>query len=220
MLVWQDMPSMNSGRTVTAADQQEFTGELHAMIDQHRNHPSIIMWVPFNEGWGEFSPADIASEIKSWDPTRLVDVDSGQNVCCHSLPDPHAGDVYDNHTYVGPGVVTPTDSRAVADGEFGGLGLNVPGHTWFGFGSSYETETSAAQLTDRYVQLLGQVQQLEEGCGLSGAIYTQPYDVEGELNGLQTYDRVLKVDLNRVRAANQAVLAAAQHTGSASCPAG
>ena len=220
MLVWQDMPSMNPGAPVSAADQQEFTSELQTMIDQHRDHPSIIMWEPFNEGWGEFNPAQVASQVKSWDPSRLVDVDSGQN-CCASLPDPHAGDVYDNHAYVGPGVVKPTDTRAVTDGEFGGLGLNVPGHTWFGSGFAYEMESSATQLTDRYVQLLGQVQQLEQGCGLSAAIYTQPSDVEGELNGLQTYDRqVLKVDPSRVRAANQAVLAAAQQTGSGSCPAG
>ncbi|MGC9665097.1 LamG-like jellyroll fold domain-containing protein [Planosporangium sp. 12N6] len=210
LLVWQDMPAMNPdrGTPLTAADRAEFEAELHTMIDQHRSHPAITMWVPFNEGWGEYDPARIANQVKTWDPSRLVNADSGQN-CCASLPDPHAGDIYDNHNYPEPGHPVPTDHRAVVDGEFGGLGLKVPGHMWFGGGFAYEMTDTATRLTDRYVQLSKDLESCVR-CGLSGSIYTQPYDVEGEINGLMTYDRrVLKVDAGRVRAANAAVLAAA-----------
>jgi beta-galactosidase/beta-glucuronidase len=219
LLVWQDMPSMEPGQPVSAADRTQFETELRALIDQHKSHPSIVMWVPFNEGWGEYDTARIADQVKAWDPSRPVNANSGMN-CCLSLPDTGAGDVYDNHTYVGPGVVTPTDHRAVVDGEFGGLGLNVLGHTWAGFGFAYETESSAAQLNDRYVELLEQVRDLEIRCGLSGAIYTQPYDVEMELNGLLTYDReVVKVDARRVREVNRSVLDAADDLQPGACPA-
>jgi hypothetical protein len=210
LIVWQDMPAMNPdrGTPLTAADKAEFESELHTMIDQHRSHPSITTWIPFNEGWGEYDPARVATEVKGWDPSRLVNADSGQN-CCASLPDPHTGDIYDNHNYPDPGRPGITDNRAIVDGEYGGLGLKVPGHMWFGGGFAYEMENSSQQLTDRYV---GMDKQLEAciRCGLSGSIYTQPYDVEGEINGLMTYDRrVMKVDAGRVRAANLAVLAAA-----------
>jgi Concanavalin A-like lectin/glucanases superfamily/PA14 domain/Glycosyl hydrolases family 2, sugar binding domain/Glycosyl hydrolases family 2/Glycosyl hydrolases family 2, TIM barrel domain len=213
LLVWQDMPATDPGRTPDAADRAAFEDQLHTMVDQHRGHPSIIVWVPFNEGWGEYDPARIADAVKAWDPSRLVNVDSGQN-CCVSLPDPHRGDIYDDHTYVGPGHPLPGDGRAVVDGEFGGLGLRVPGHMWFGGGFAYEMTGSAQQLTDRYVRLTTEVKRCEVECGLSGSIYTQPYDVEGEINGLLTYDRrVVKVDADRVRAANAAVLAAATDVG-------
>jgi hypothetical protein len=209
LLVWQDMPATNPDKTPGAADKAAFEDQLHTMIEQHLSHPSIVMWIPFNEGWGEYDPARIADEVKAWDPSRLVNEESGQN-CCASLPDPHHGDIYDDHTYVGPGHPLPTDSRAVVDGEFGGLGLPVAGHMWFGGGFAYEMEHSPQQLTDRYVQLTTEVRRCELRCALSGSIYTQPTDVEGELNGLMTYDRrVLKVDAPRVRAVNESVLAAA-----------
>jgi len=209
LLVWQDMPATDPGKTPTEADKAAFEDQLHTMIEQHWSHPSITVWIPFNEGWGEYDPARIADQVKAWDPSRLVNEDSGQN-CCASLPDPHHGDIYDDHTYVGPGHPLPTGDRAVVDGEFGGLGLKVPGHMWFGNGFAYEMENSAGQLTDRYVQLTTEVRRCELRCGLSGSIYTQPTDVEGELNGLLTYDRrVLKVDAARVGAVNASVLAAA-----------
>jgi hypothetical protein len=157
---------------------------------------------------GASGRARVATEVKASDPSRLVNADSGQN-CCISLPDPHTGDIYDNHNYPAPGHPIPTDHRAVVDGEFGGLGLKVPGHMWFGGGFAYEMENSSKQLTDRYVQFDKELESCIQ-CGLSGSIYTQPYDVDGEINGLMTYDRrVLKVDAGRIRAANAAVLAAA-----------
>ena len=224
LMVWQDMPALPRppGRP---ADGREFETELHRIIDQLSGHPSIVMWVLFNEGWGEYDPARITGEVKAWDPSRLVDADSGQN-CCASLGSPGNSDVYDIHSYSDPRYPTassgrtPTAGQAIVLGEFGGLGLVVPGHSrsdrWF----SYEPEPSAAQLTRHYVQELLEVRALETSCGLSGAIYTELFDVQAELDGLETYDRaVLKVDPAWILAANRSVLAAASGPlGSGGCP--
>jgi hypothetical protein len=219
LIVWQDMPSMDPGRPVTAADKVEFESQLHTMIDQHRSHPSITTWVPFNEGWAEYEPSRVTAAVKAWDPSRLVNTDSGQN-CCASLPDEHAGDIYDDHTYPGPGHPSFSDGRAIVDGEFGGLGLKIAGHMWFGGGFAYEMETSKEQLTSRYVQLDEDLVSCVP-CGLSASVYTQPVDVEGEINGLATYDRrVMKVDPARVRAANLAVRAAAGDLSDPAPPSG
>ena len=208
LLVWQDMPAMPTGKQPTPAAQREFEKELRQMIDQHRSHPSIVMWIPFNEGWGEYEPARIAATVKGWDPSRLVDNNSGSNCCGY---DGGNGDVTDYHNYVGPGPEpAPDDVRAAVIGEFGGLGLKVPGHEWDpGNGFAYEMEPDAQTLSDRYVDLLQRTRQLEVRCGLSAAIYTQPYDVEHELNGLMTYDRkVMKPDAGRVQNVNRAVISA------------
>lgn len=210
LIVWQDMPAMPTGKQPTPADQQEFEKELRGMIDQHRSFTSVVMWVPFNEGWGAYDTTRIANMVKSWDPSRLVDEMSGSNVCGCGGSD---GDVLDLHNYVGPEPAPePGDGRAGVIGEFGGLGLHVEGHEWDSTrddGFAYEMEPDAQTLTDRYVELLQRVRQLEVRCGLSAAIYTQPTDVEDELNGLFTYDRkVLKPDAGRVRNINEAVIAA------------
>ncbi len=209
LMVWQDMPAMNIAPPAPGA-QAEFTGELHAMIDQHKDHPSIIGWIPFNEGWAEFDPAGVTTEVKAWDPSRLVDTDSGIN-CCLSLPDNGEGDVYDNHTYVGPGSPPAQTNRIAIDGEYGGLGLIVPGHMWPGTPFSYEMEPDSATLTSRYVGLAQRLRQAEDICGVSAGVYTASTDVENEADGLYTYDReVDKVNATQVRAANVAVEADAQ----------
>ena len=93
------------------------------MIDGRGNHPCIVMWVPFNEGWGQFDTQRIVGLVRKHDPTRLVDCASGWN-------DMHVGDVHDIHVYPGPGSPDPEEKRAAVLGEFGGLGLGVDGHTW------------------------------------------------------------------------------------------
>jgi hypothetical protein len=204
LLVWQDMPAMNLVPPSPDA-QTEYLSELHSMIDQHKSETSIIGWIPFNEGWGEFSPVDVTADVKAWDPTRLVDTDSGVN-CCLSLPDSGEGDVYDNHAYVGPGAPPAQTNRIAIDGEYGGLGLEVPDHLWPGPPQAYEMEPDSATLTRRYVELSDKLLQVQDSCGISGGIYTQITDVENEVNGLYTYDRqVEKVDGPQVRTANLAV---------------
>jgi hypothetical protein len=205
LLVWQDMPSGDQSvadgkpdlvRTPESARQYEL--ELKRMIDGRYNHPSIILWVVFNEGWGQFDTPRITEWTKRYDPTRLVDCASGWN--------DHAGvgDVHDIHVYPGPGAPPVEKKRAAVLGEFGGLGLGVDGHTWANKNWSYQGTSSQAELTRKYENLLRRAYKLHDEAGLCAAIYTQITDVETEINGLLTYDRaVVKVDLERAAAANR-----------------
>ncbi|WP_030901682.1 glycoside hydrolase family 2 [Streptomyces sp. NRRL F-5126] len=214
LLVWQDMPAM-SRTPDTAAQRTEYEHEMKQMIDQHISHPSVIMWVTFNEGWGQYDVGRIAQQAKSWDPTRLVNNMSGVNLGT----DGGAGDIIDEHGYPSPALPpSPDGKRALVSGEYGGLGLAVPGHSW-AVQQSYVDVDSAAY-TDDYLEKLGEVRKL--ACqGDNGAVYTQITDVEGELNGLMTYDRkVVKPDVKRVRAAQQALIRDASQPTVAGCPAG
>jgi len=200
MLVWQDMPSgyptgAKDDARRDASAQADFETELKNMIDTHRNHPSIIMWVLFNEGWGQYDTERLTDWIKKHDPSRLVDNASGWT-------DKKVGDVIDMHNYPGPGSPQPELARAAVLGEFGGLGLPVEGHMWQAKGWSYQGYKSPEDLTKAQVQLFSRLHQLIGSAGLSAAIYTQTTDVEGELNGLMTYDRAaLKPDRAAFRAA-------------------
>ncbi|WP_346044204.1 LamG-like jellyroll fold domain-containing protein [Actinomadura chokoriensis] len=222
LLVWQDMPAMFGGHTPSADDKKQFEDEMHAMVRQHDGHPSVVMWVPFNEGWGEYEPGRIADLVKSWDPSRLVNADSGVN-CCDSLPDNGEGDIYDDHTYVGPGSPPlPSGRRASVAGEYGGLGLKVDGHMFDPAGSfAYEMTPDSSALTRRYTEVQDKVRTLVVKCGLSGSVYTQITDVEKEVNGLYTYDRQqLKMDAAQVRKANEAVIGATPSSGGGDRPPG
>ncbi|MGW4489051.1 glycoside hydrolase family 2 protein [Amycolatopsis sp. NPDC004368] len=215
LLVWQDMPSLVvsfDGPPGPAPDpvpegKERFEAELREMVRQLRNVPSIIAWVPFNEGWGEFDTARIADLVKELDPTRLVAANSGVN-CCFSRPDVGAGDIYDDHTYVGPGAPRVQDHRALVDGEYGGLGLVLDDHRWPGPPNAYEMTADADQLTHRYSEISTRLESLIGELGLSGAVYTQTTDVENEVNGLLTYDRrVTKLDAETAALRNRAVIA-------------
>jgi Glycosyl hydrolases family 2, sugar binding domain/Glycosyl hydrolases family 2, TIM barrel domain/Glycosyl hydrolases family 2 len=197
LLVWQDMPSTSLRGTRPADSAEQFELELRRLVDGRRNHPSIVMWVPFNEGWGQYDTPRIVQWLKSYDPSRLVNNASGWT-------DNGVGDVNDVHRYPGPGSPKPETSRAAVLGEFGGLGLPLESHTWQAQANwSYRGFTTPATLTDAYVGLLDRVHLLIGTPGLSAAVYTQTTDVEIEVNGLMTYDRaVIKPDVARVRAAN------------------
>jgi hypothetical protein len=179
MLVWQDMPSAdNKG----AEAEANFQRELTAVIDALRNHPSIVMWVPFNEGWGQHATEKYVAWLKSYDPTRLVNNTSGWT-------DAKVGDVADHHSYPGPAMPPLEAVRAAVLGEFGGLGLPTDGHTWLDKGNwGYRSFTTLDEMNAAYRDLLAQLR-LHEGDGLSSAIYTQTTDVEIEVNGVMTYDR-------------------------------
>ena len=193
LLVWQDMPSGDSGRD--QASKANFRRELQAMIDARRNHPGIIVWVPFNEGWGQHDTCDIAAWIKEYDPSRLVNEASGWT-------DNGCGDLSDMHNYPGPGMRPVEERRACVLGEFGGLGLPLAGHTWQAEKNwGYVAFSDRESLTDAYVNLLARLRPLVSR-GLCAAVYTQTSDVEIEVNGLMTYDReVAKVDVERAAAA-------------------
>jgi hypothetical protein len=204
LLVWQDMPSGDKyigGKdpdiTRSPESAKEFEQELTALVQGRGNHPCIVMWVPYNEGWGQWDTARIVDMIKKLDPTRLVDNTSGWS-------DRGVGDVNDMHMYPGPGSPQPEANRAAVLGEFGGLGLPVRGHTWQGEKNwGYRSFTNAESLTTAYIDLVAKLFPLIDEKGLSAAVYTQTTDVEIEVNGLMTYDRALvKMDLNRVAEAN------------------
>jgi hypothetical protein len=193
MLVWQDMPSANNA---TAEGRREFERELSTMIGALKGHPSIVTWVVFNEGWGQYDTERLTATVKHLDPTRLVSNASGWT-------DAKVGDIVDMHAYPGPDAPPSDPKRASVLGEFGGLGLAVPGHTWREKTWGYQGVADSKELTDRYVELMRDVWMLEHERGLCAAIYTQITDVETECNGLATYDRaIVKVDAARVAAAN------------------
>jgi hypothetical protein len=191
LLVWQDMPSSADGHIAPGKGEgkrppqtvETFERELKALIDTHRNSPSIVMWVPFNEGWGQFDTVRIAKLVKDCDPTRLVNCASGWN-------DFPAGDVHDIHVYPGPASPNPEEHRAAVLGEYGGLGLPLKGHTWQGEKNwGYRSFTNVKDLTEAYLNLTARLRPLVGTPGLSAAVYTQTTDVEIEVNGLLTYDR-------------------------------
>ncbi len=201
LLVWQDMPSggvPSRGQLIppnakedakfTDDEKKQFRKELKAMIDHLRFFPSIVVWVPFNEGWGQHDTNDILKWVKEYDPTRLVNGPSG-------WADRGYGDMKDMHNYPGPGMFPVMPDRASVLGEFGGLGLPLKGHLWKDTDNwGYRTFKTTEELRDNYRLLMRRLHALI-GKGLSAAVYTQTTDVEVEVNGLMTYDReVIKLD--------------------------
>jgi hypothetical protein len=179
LLVWQDMPGSGNN---TPAQKQQFEVELKQMVATHANHPSIIMWVVFNEGWGQYDTERLTETVKQWDPSRLVNNASGWT-------DKNVGDVLDHHTYPVPGGSKPTAKRATVVGEYGGLGYNLKGHMWVDSGWGYQTFNDEESLNARYEEITGVLLQRAQDPGISAGVYTQTSDIEVENNGLMTYDR-------------------------------
>ena len=222
LLVWQDMPSGGGGKLGTrggadgvpasAEKARQFEAELRALVDTHRNHPSIIQWIVFNEGWGQYDTVRLTEWVKHLDPSRLVCDASGWT-------DRKAGDIIDRHSYPGPSSPSPEAARAAVLGEFGGLGLGLQGHRWVDSNWGYRPAADTQSLTSEYLELWKKVQQLRDEKGLSAAVYTQLTDVETECNGLLTYDRaVVKVDAGQSFAALVHGQFPPEPTGKASVP--
>ena len=206
VLVWQDMPcalagggANKDGATgvwrdgVRASDEAnaQFETELKAMIEQRGNHPSIIVWVVFNEGWGQYDTLRLTKVVKDLDSSRLVNSATGGH-------DMFCGDFTDIHVYTGPACPKADPARVSALGEFGGIGLATAGHTWVEAAWGYRTVGDSAALTASYIDVWRKVWQLKDSDGLSAVVYTQTSDVEAECNGLLTYDReVVKVDIKQ-----------------------
>jgi len=205
ILVWQDMPSAVSHPDDGESDQyvssrshselvkkpdsaKRFETELRAMINGLYNHPSIVMWVVFNEGWGQYDTCRLSNWVSRLDPGRIVNASSGW-----VLRD--CGDVYDIHTYdTVPRTPPHRQGQAVVVGEYGGIGYALEDHLWNpemrNWG--YQKYGSTSELINAYrVKFREIVRQVRE-IGISGAVYTQTSDVEGEVNGLLTYDRKIK----------------------------
>ena len=206
LLVWQDMPSgdryigyIDDDIVRAPESKTEYYQEFQAIIEGLYNHPSIVMWVPFNEGWGQFDTAEVAKWVKEKDPSRLANPTSG-------WVDRNVGDVHDMHNYPGPGMFPVGNDRASVLGEFGGLGWPIEGHCWLDKKNwGYRSFTDQAALRESYAGLVARLRPLI-GSGLSAAVYTQTTDVEIEVNGLMTYDRELvKMDAEWLAKTNSTV---------------
>lgn len=211
ILVWQDMPNggpspewqnnryFNGAEAErTARSEEQFRREWKEIIDQLYNHPSVVMWVPFNEAWGQFKTAEIARWTKDYDSTRIVNAASGGNFY------PDAGEVLDIHSYPHPRFYLFDIGRVNVIGEYGGIGLPLEGHLWQPDRNwGYVRFKNAGEVTDEYIRYAEMLERLiPTGC--SGAVYTQTTDVEIEVNGLMTYDRKrMKVDERRLREVNR-----------------
>ncbi|HPT11883.1 MAG TPA: glycoside hydrolase family 2 TIM barrel-domain containing protein [Bacteroidales bacterium] len=202
ILVWQDMPSAEgyiSGDMPdlqkSVEDSSQFAFELQRLIETRYNNPSVIMWVIFNEGWGQFKTADITLLASRLDTTRLINSASGWT-------DRGTGDISDVHHYPDPVAPKAEEKRAIVLGEFGGLGLPVNGHTWEKKNWGYRNMRDSLQLLSRFTDFYSTVRGLVKNNGLSATIYTQTTDVETETNGLLTYDRAVnKMGSENVRKA-------------------
>lgn len=222
MLVWQDMPSIGvytnpsdwsqgedyygSGKDYvsTCCQKENYYKEWAEIIAHNKKFQSIVVWVPFNEGWGQFDTQKAVDFTRNLDPTRLINAASGGNWV------EGAGDILDSHHYPQPKMRILDDSTVNVLGEYGGIGCPIEGHTWeIGKKWGYIQYDTPEKVTDCYVTYANDLVSLIQLDRCAAAIYTQTTDVEGEVNGFYTYDRkVLKMDAKRVRKANRAVIEA------------
>jgi hypothetical protein len=214
ILVWQDMPALRVTDSTgpTPAEQAGYRDELRAIVLQHRSDPSIVGWVPFNEGWDQFDPAGVTREVKSLAPGSLVDSDSGSANCCHARQ-PSNSDINDTHLYFGPFSV-PAGRQASIIGEYGGV-LPFPpaAHRWPGTLTSLGSPVLAWGVSPVTLFLRAQYQELAQEMrlrGLSGATFTELGAYEDEL-GIMTYDRrASTMPVRVVHALNASLISASQ----------
>ena len=212
ILVWQDMPSgdrspqwqnhnyFNGNEFIRSAESEaNYRKEWKEIIDYLYSNPCVVTWVPFNESWGQFKTPEIVEWTKTYDPSRLVNPASGGN----HYP---VGDILDLHNYPGPDMYLFDGQRATVLGEYGGIGLALEGHLWNTEKNwGYVQFKNSKEVTDEYVKYAESLLKFIKS-GFSAAVYTQTTDVEGEINGLMTYDRkVIKIEEPRVREINQKV---------------
>lgn len=215
IMVWQDMPSGDLGGNTWDMQPGKISGKNHdkdrsaeseayyrkewkAIMDATYNFPSIVVWIPFNEAWGQFKTKEITDWTMKYDPSRLVNSASGGNFS-------YTGDILDIHNYPDPAMPDPAifgkSGQALVLGEFGGLGLPVDGHTWQQKDNwGYQSFKNKEELLKRYTKLMTDLKKLIP-LGLSAAVYTQTTDVEVETNGIMTYDRkVIKMPESELNA--------------------
>ena len=212
MLVWQDMPSGDMGnrwevrpgviredveKVRTAESEAIFKKEWKEIINEFRFFPSIVVWVPFNEAWGQFKTGEIVKMTRELDPSRLINSASGGNFEMEGSS--VVGDILDLHNYPDPVMPDPKifgEKSIMVLGEFGGLGWPIEGHTWQTKDNwGYQSFSSAEELKARYFALIEDLAKYIP-MGLAAAVYTQTTDVEIEANGLMTYDRqIIKIPI-------------------------
>ena len=214
ILVWQDMPSGDMGnqwdmrnynggtdKQRSQASIENYYQEWQEIMDLCISNPSVVVWVPFNEAWGQFDTEKVTEWTKKYDPSRLVNPASGGNFRL-------TGDMLDLHNYPGPSMYLFDPQRVNALGEYGGIGLPLQGHLWQPDRNwGYVQFKNSEEVTAEYVKYANQLKPMVRR-GFSAAVYTQTTDVEGEVNGLMTYDRKqIKINEAAVRKVNQEVIA-------------
>lgn len=213
ILVWQDMPSGDeqpiwqtqkyfNGTELrrTAESEAIYKKEWKEIMNHLYSYPSIVVWVPFNEGWGQFKTTEIAEWTMAHDPTRLINPASGGN---HFT----TGDILDLHNYPGPDMFLYDGQRVTVLGEYGGIGLPLEGHLWKSDNNwGYVKFKNSDEVTAEYIKYAKQLKSMAKS-GFSAAVYTQTTDVEGEVNGFMTYDRkVDKMNFREIKKINQEVI--------------
>src|SRR5690606_2476383 len=216
VLVWQDMPSGDMGnrwevrpgiiregmnKVRTPESEEIFKTEWKEIINEFRFFPSIVVWVPFNEAWGQFKTTEIVNFTKELDASRLINSASGGNFEMEGTK--IVGDIMDLHNYPDPVMPDPAIFGAqsiLVLGEYGGLGLPIEGHTWQQKDNwGYQSFTTLEELKSRYAILIEDLAELIPK-GLAAGIYTQTTDVEIETNGIMTYDRkVIKIPVEELK---------------------
>lgn len=199
LLVWQDMPSMNYGGVGGIAnDATIFTKELTAMIHTLKNVPSIVTWVVFNEAGGQHNTKKYVDLVRSLDDSRFINEASGWTHYGN-------GDIKDIHPYPAPSYTT-SSTQATACGEYGGVKYAIDGHLWSGSGWGYASVADANEYDNTYTEYANKLAIYKNTKGLSAAVYTQLTDVEIEVNGLMTYDRIIKSDISKILKANRIII--------------
>ena len=213
ILVWQDMPSGDMGnqwaprtygdgtdKARTPESIQNYYQEWKEIMDLCISNPSVVVWVPFNEAWGQFDTEEVVAWTEAYDPSRVVNSASGGN---HRA----CGDILDLHNYPAPEMYLFDPARVNVLGEYGGIGLPIEDHLWWNKRNwGYIQFKNSDEVTAEYIKYAKQLKQLVKR-GFSAAVYTQTTDVEGEVNGLMTYDRkVIKINEAKVKAINQEVI--------------
>ena len=213
ILVWQDMPSGDKGpqwqnhnyfkgsELIRSPESERiYRKEWKEIMAYLYSYPSIVVWVPFNEAWGQFKTEEITEWTKAFDPSRLVNSASGGNFY-------RTGDILDLHNYPGPELYLYDAERTTVLGEYGGIGLPLEGHLWSPDNNwGYIKFKNSKETTDEYIKYAQQLKKFVK-VGFSAAVYTQTTDVEGEVNGFMTYDRkVDKMNIPEVRKINREVI--------------
>jgi len=213
ILVWQDMPSGDEqkdwqmrkyfeGNELVRSNESEeiFRKEWQEILDYLMPYPSIVVWVPFNEAWGQFKTKEITEWTSNYDSTRLINSASGGN---HF----QTGDILDLHQYPDPQLYLYDANRVTVLGEYGGIGFPMEDHLWASDKNwGYVEFKSSKEVTDKYIEYAETLKDIVRS-GFSAAVYTQTTDVEGEVNGLMTYDRKKdKMNIKRIRKVNQEVI--------------
>lgn len=209
MLVWQDF--VNPNQSLPEGSKSAYETQVKETLEQLYNYPCITTWVIFNEKWGQYDQQRITEWVKKMDSSRLVDGHSGEYLFVNDQlrsPSPNAyvsADMTDVHCYPNPMMSLKLPNKAQVIGEFGGIGTFIPHHQWNTSSAWGYIQEKPAAFQAKYT-IMNQHLKILEKQGLSASIYTQPFDVEEEQNGLITYDReIIKIPLDTLRKIHSAL---------------